>query len=183
MATSFLCPAQLSPMRSGAVLFSSTSSLAHSRKIVALYVSDSSRACPTSLFLFSSVSLELHERGVTRQTCPARFWRFLCPSLPCSATSHCSAGTGLPPTPGNPAPPYLPHPRLSSLPSSVRHLPRHEANPTGGHLSHLERGSPVPLAIIPRQVSAPFVPRATSHHGSSSCARLTEHSACRTKRT
>ena len=65
-------------MRSGAVLFSSTSSLAHSRKIVALYVSDSSWACPTSIFLFSSVSLELHERGVTRQTCLARFWRFLC---------------------------------------------------------------------------------------------------------
>ena len=38
-------------------------------------------------FCFPLSLLELHERGVTRQTCLARFWRFLCPSLPCSATS------------------------------------------------------------------------------------------------
>ena len=135
-------------MRSGAVLFSSTSSLAHSRKIVALYVSDSSRACPTSLFLFSSVSLELHERGVTRQTCLARFCRFLCmfpyraripatsqhpwhlscgplwqPAQRDSRKASLSSMSGnlrlqAPATPANLAPLYLPHPRLPSLPSS-----------------------------------------------------------------
>ena len=101
--------------------------------------------------------LEVHERGVTRQTCLAGFCRFfvcfplgqgyppsrgtrgLCraalsgslrrnvrgrrPSLPCPATSNCSAGTGLPPTPENLAPPYLPHPRLPSLSSLVPDLP------------------------------------------------------------
>ena len=182
----YLLPVPCSAFTS-ALWCGSPSSLAHSRKIVALYVSDSSRACPTSLFLFSSVSLELHGRGVTRQTCLARFWRFLCmfPSraripatsqhpwlLSCGplwqpaqrdsrevslssmfgnltllrghrlATNSCNSCPSIPPTSSA----FLTS-QFCSSPSQTRGKPHWGS-------SH----SPFPLAIIPRQVSAPFVP-------------------------
>ena len=106
------------------------------------------------------------------------------PSLPWSATSDCSVATGLPPTLANPAPPCLPHPRLPSLPSLVPHLPWQEANPTGGSsLSPRQRFTFSTGHYHPSQVIAPFAPSAASHHGSSLCAHVTEHAACRTTRT
>ena len=42
-------------------------------KLLPVCFSDSGRACPTSLLLFSAVPMELHERGVTSQTCLPSF--------------------------------------------------------------------------------------------------------------
>ena len=70
------------------------------------------------------------------------------PSLPCPATSDCSTGTGLPPTHAIPptSSAFLTS-QFCSSPSQTRGKPHRGS-------SH----SPFPLAIIPRQVSAPFVP-------------------------
>ena len=139
------------------------------------------RACPTSLFLFSfCLSLELHERGITRQTRLAGFLRalyvsllgqdtrqiavpmaFFAPTQRNSRTAPISSMSGnLRLLRGHRLATNSCNSSTSIPPTSSASLTSQSCSSTHhqGHPSHPDWGSPFPTGHChPSQVSAPFM--------------------------